>query len=274
MKAYSLIIAALFAVATLPGFAQSPSKTFTIAGSGSNIALTQELLDAYAEKTGARVLIPPSIGTLGAIKALQANALNLGLASRPLKAEEKASGLKELPYARLGIILAVHSSVPERDITGEDLVAIYKGTKNRWSSGKMIIVLAREAGDSSNLVLEKFVPGFKEALAEALAKKRWDVFYTDQEEFDATRATMNSLGLVDTSAILSLSPQVAALSFNGIKPELSEVESGKYPLWKDLSFIFKEPLPAVARGFVEFVESEAGGAVLRSHGALPVPKGK
>lgn len=252
---------------------QTPAGSpFTIAGSGSNIALTQKLLDAYAAKTGVAVHIPPSIGTAGAVKALQSKSLTLGLVSRPLKESELAMGLKEIPYARLGVVFGVHAGVPDDSISAGDLVAIYRGTKKTWSNGKMIIVLAREAGDSSNIVLEKLVPGFKEALADALSKKRWDVFYTDQDEFEATKATMNSFGFVDTAAMTYLAPGVKALKFGGAEPSLQNIETGKYPFWKDLGFAYREPLPEEARRFVDFVASDAGAAVLRANGALPVRK--
>ena len=250
---------------------ETPSaQLFNIAGSGTNIALTQKLLDAYASKSGVRIHIPPSIGTAGAVKALLSKELTVGLISRPLKDSEKAMGLKELPYARLGIVFGVHAGVPDGDIGAADLVAIYRGTKKTWSNGKMIIVLVREAGDSSNIVLERLVPGFKDALEEAFNKKRWDVFYTDQDEFEATRNTMNSFGLVDTAAMMYLAPAVKALKYDGVEPSLVNVESGKYPFRKDLGFAYREPLPEPARRFLEFAASGAGAAVLRANGALPV----
>jgi phosphate transport system substrate-binding protein len=242
-----------------------------VAGSGSNIVLTQKLLDAYAAKTGPAVHIPPSIGTAGAVKALLADALDLGLASRPLKETERAAGLREIGYARLGVVIGAHASVPDDSIGAEDLTAIYRSSKRTWSNGKTIIVLAREAGDSSNMVLERLVPGFKEALAEALGKKRWDVFYTDQDEFEAARATPNSLSLLDTSALTYLAPAVKALKYEGTEPSLENIAGGAYPFWKDLTFIYRERLTPAAQRFVDFVLSDEGTALLRKHGALPVP---
>jgi phosphate transport system substrate-binding protein len=269
MKKYTTAAFFLSLALVFPPSAQAQAS-FTVAGSGSNIPLTQKLLDAYAASGGARIGIPPSIGTAGAVKALLSNGLTLGLISRPLKDAEKAAGLKELPYARLGIVFGAHAGVPDADIGPEDLVAIYRGTKSVWSDGKMIAVLAREAGDSSNLVLERLVPGFKEALGDALRKKRWDVFYTDQDEFEATRNTMHSFGLVDTSAMTYLAPAVKALAFAGVEPTLANVESGRYPFWKDLAFAYRDPLPEEARRFLAFAASDAGAAVLRANGAVPL----
>jgi len=255
-------------------FSQASNRpsTFTIAGSGSNISLTQMLLNAYGEKTGVHIRIPPSIGTTGAVKAIKANALTLGLASRPLKESEKEPNLKELPYARLGIIVGVHSDVPDQDIAFQDLVSIFAGTKKTWSNGKMIIVLAREPGDSSNIVFERIVPGFKEVLSDALNKKRWDIFYTDQDEFEAIRNTKNAIGFVDTASIRDLAPAVKATRVNGVEPSLENVENGSYPFWKDLSFFYYEPLAPEAGAFIDFVFSQEGIAILRKGGAILPPE--
>ncbi len=196
--------------------------------------------------------------------------MNPGLASRPLKDSEKAAGLKQRPYSRIGIVLAAHGDVVDENISAAELVEVYKGTKNTWSNGKPIIVLARESGDSSNAVLELKVPGFKEALADALGRKRWDVFYTDQEENEAIRTTMHALGLTDTAALADLGAGVKALRYDGVEPSLGNVESGAYPLWKDLYFIFKEPIPEAAEKFMDFAGSAEGAALLRKHGALPL----
>lgn len=59
-----------------------------------------------------------------------------------------------------------------------------------------------EAGDSSNSMLEKGIPGFKQVLDDALTKKRWEIFYTDQEENNAITTTLNSMGLTDTVALI------------------------------------------------------------------------
>lgn len=239
----------------------------TLAGSGSNLPLTQKLLDGWTG-TGPRLVLPASIGTSGAVKAVLAGQLTLGLASRPLKAEEKAAGLKEMRYARIGIVLGVHAEVPDRNITGADLVAIYAGTKTTWADGRRIIVLARETGDSSVSVIEKLVPGFQSVNQESLRKKLWEISYTDGEAFEALTTTVGALGWADTTLLNQSRESWHPLTFEGVEPSLEHLKDGKYPLWKDLSFIYLDPLPEAARQFIEFCTTGAGIALLTKAGAL------
>jgi phosphate transport system substrate-binding protein len=240
----------------------------SIAGSGSNIPLTQKLRDAFAPQEGSAPRIPPSIGSAGAIKALQAGKLDLGLLSRPLKPAELEAGLRQRAYARLALVLAVHPSVPDSGISAADLTAIYGGGKSSWKNGAIIIVLSREQGDSSISVLEAAVPGFRQVFEDSLAKKRWEVFYTDSEENEAISQTPNSLGLSDSSALLEWGTRIKPLSYEGLAPSVENLGKGAYPLHKDLYFAYAEPLSGEARAFLDFVGSARGRALIDSNGAI------
>ncbi len=270
--AVAVFIIAAISASGAQGAAPGPARPLSIAGSGSNIPLTQRLLDAYGLKKGQTPRIPPSIGTAGAITALQAGQLDLGLISRPLKDAELASGIRQRAYARIGIVLGVNPSVPDSSISSGELVSIYTGAKNAWQNGSMIIVLAREAGDSSNAVLEKSIPGFSQAYADSFAKKRWEVYYTDGEENDAIATTSDALGLTDTVAIVLFGKSIKALRFDGVEPSAKTLSDGTYPLRKDLFFAYREPLSDEARAFVDFTFSAEGRAIVSGLGALPVAR--
>ena len=245
------------------------TQSIRIAGSGSNIPLTQKILDEYAKKSGVHINIPVSIGTIGAVKALQDNQLELGLISRELKDSEKQSGLKQKSYGKIGIVFGVHGKVPDDNIGSEDLLNIYKGTKTTWSNGKNIIVLAREIGDSSNAVLEKSLPSLKNVLDEALNSKRWDIYYTDQEANDAIVTIPNSFGITDTVAI-KMQTQIKPLKFNGVEATLDNIQNQSYPFNKNLYFAYKEPLSAQTKHFLDFVYSDEGQAIISNNGGLPL----
>src|SRR5690606_13013657 len=72
-----------------------------IAGSGSNLALVRAIARRHVELgRGAAPIVEESIGTGGAIAALRAGAIDVGLASRPLKESERV-GLVEVAHARV-----------------------------------------------------------------------------------------------------------------------------------------------------------------------------
>ena len=244
------------------------SNRFVIAGSGTNLPITNKLAAAYNKKNNSSIEIPKSIGSDGAIKAVQTGTLDLGLISRDLTAAEKATGLKEIPYARVGIVFATHPSTPDTDVSKEDIVKIHQGVKTTWSNGNKIVVLIRGKHDSSNVILFPLIPGLAEAIDESLHEKRWQVMYHDVDMSDALRNKAGAFGHTDTTDI-KLKPGIKALSVNGVAATPENIQSGTYPYSKELSFVYKEPLSERAKAFVIFATSDEGLGIITGNGGTP-----
>ncbi len=255
-----------------PGGDAKPSGTgrFVVAGSGTNLPITGKLADAYNKKTGGAVVeIPKSIGTDGAVKAVQAGTLELGLASRPLTAEEKTSGLAEIPYARVAIIFAAHPGVPDNDVTPGDIVKIHRGEKTAWRDGRPILVLIRGMHDSSNLTLFRLIPGYADAIKESLDQKRWQVMYHDIDMAEGLRTKQGAFGHTDSTE-LKINAGIKPLSVGGVAPTDDNIRSGRYPYVKPLSFIYKGSLTERAKAFVAFAASREGQAIITDNGGTPL----
>jgi len=215
--------------------------------------------------------VPGSIGTKGAITAVADGAITFGLISRSLKADEKSPGLVARPYARVPIVVGAHPAVTDDEITFQELVDIYRGTKTRWKDGGEIIVQTREPLDSGFQVLENEIPGFKEAFAESYQAKRWAVYFTDQDANRALSTTRSAIGISDLGMIHAENLDIKVLRLNGIIPGPESILSGQYPLRRELSFIYRdETLLEEAKAFLDFVRSEEGANILKSNGYLPV----
>ena len=246
------------------------SGRFIVAGSGTNLPITGKLADAYNKKPGAAAVeVPKSIGTDGAVKAVQAGTLELGLASRPLTAAEKASGLVEIPYARVAIIFAAHPGVSDTDVTPDDIVNIHRGTKNAWRDGRPIIVLIRGMHDSSNLTLFQLIPGYADAIKDSIDQKRWQIMYHDIDMAEALRTKQGAFGHTDSTEI-KINAGIKPLSVGGVAPTDGNITSGRYPYVKPLSFIHKGPLSERAKAFLAFVASREGRTVITDNGGTPL----
>ena len=250
---------------------QTNRMEMTIAGSGANLAITRVLADAFEKRQPqVKINIPGSIGSRGAIKAVNDGAITLGLISRPLKDEEKDLGLASQEYGRVAIVIGVNPTVPDQDITSEDLVAIYQGTKTRWKNGREIIVQAREKSDSGFLVLQNIIPGFKEVYAESQKANRWTQYFTDQDANQALAATQDAIGVSDMGMITAGAVRINPLRLDGVAPSLENLKNGTYPLSRPLAFIYKEgALTEDAKAFFTFVFSEEGRNLLLANGYLP-----
>jgi len=243
-----------------------------MAGSGTNLPITRALVQAFEQShPELKIEVPSSIGSKGGIQAAAEGAITLGLASRPLKAKELALGVSAVPYAKTAVVIGVHPSVRDNNITFDDLVNIYRGSKTQWRDGREIIVLSREPGDSSNEVLEEQVPGFQFVYEQSQQAKRWITLFTDQDGNRALASTPYAVGLSDLGAITVEQLPIKPLKVNGIAPTLENLQTGQYPLVKTLFFVLPPTeLPADVQAFIDFVGSDEGAKILRANGYLPL----
>ncbi len=247
------------------------SDTMLVAGSGSNLALTRRLAAEYSRQSGQRIDIPGSIGTVGAVKAVQEGAIPLGLTSRPLKPEERAQGLKQIHYASIGLAIAAPSAVPDTEMNEQTLIRIYSEEKPTWENGADMVVLSMYEGDSTNEVLLKQIPGFEGALKKALARKDWRTLYSEGSMLETLLKTPNSIGFIDAVALVKNKDKLRALDFGGIRMNTENILTGRYRLKKDLYFIYKDTLQFSAKRFVEYCFSAEGRKIIADNGAVPVP---
>jgi phosphate transport system substrate-binding protein len=284
MKKYSLVTAILTSLSIITFYSsaspvwsqtalkQNHQKNLTAAGSGVNLGITRLLVEGFVKiHPKIRIDIPGSIGTKGAIAAIADGAITLGLVSQPLKEEEKTQDISVLPYAWVAIVIGVHPTVPDQNITSGELVEIFKGTKTQWKNGEEIIVQARDKSDSGFLVLQNNIPGFREAYTESQKDKLWTLYFTDQDANQALAMTPYAIGVTDLGMIATEHLRIKVLPFNGIEPNQKNLQNETYPLSRQLSFIYREEnLPEEARQFLAFVFSEKGRNILKSNGYIPI----
>ncbi len=249
---------------------QVSATRLVVAGSGSNIILTRHLAAEYSRQSGKEIVVPGSIGTTGAVKATREGAIKLGLASRPLTTRELEQGLKQIHYAAVGLAVVVNPSVQEIELDSHTLTQIYAGEKTAWSNGAPITALCMYAADSTNEVLASQVAGFSSALKNALAKNDWKVLYSDAAMLETLIRTPQAIGFVDSVALAEKSAQLKPMKFNGVDMTNENIQTGKYPLKKDLYFIFQGTLSDEAQLFVDFCLSDAGRQVILFYAAAPV----
>lgn len=248
-----------------------PQTSLIFAGSGTNLPIVRVLAEAFEKKhPNIAIEVPASIGSTSGIRAVADGAIAIGLISRPLKESEKGLGLEVVTYAHTPLIIGVHPSVAEENISYAEILDIYRGKKTHWANGKEIIVLTREPGDSTIVAMEKGVPGFKEVYDESQRAKRWATLLKDLEMDETLAKTPEAIGFADLGAITIEKHRIKALKVNNVAPTLKNLKNGTYLLVKPLIFVFhRERLPPAARDFLAYVRSREGTKILRDNGCLP-----
>jgi phosphate transport system substrate-binding protein len=214
------------------------------------------------------VLVPESIGTGGAVRALTDGAIQVGLASRPLSASERAAGIVEIPLARVVVGFVVDPRAHDGPLSQAELAAIYRGERARWSDGTPIVPLLREAGDSGNAAVAAALPTVHQAIEGAMAADRFPVCYTDQEMRDSLLEVEGGIGLLDVGTLHLERLALRPVPIDGVEPTAAEAAAGRYPLVKPLSLLTAGAPGGEARRFVEYARSPAVADLFEAGGFL------
>lgn len=250
---------------------EAARTSLILAGSGTNLPIIRVLAQAFLQQhPELSIEVPKSIGSNGGINAVADGAIAIGLISRELRQREMGLGLTVQNYARTPLIIAVHPSVAEENLSLTEILDIYWGKKTSWKNGKEIIVLSREPGDSSIEAMEKRVPGFREVYEESQQAKRWTILFTERVMNETLAKTPQAIGFSDLGQLTIERHPIKALKVNGVAPTVKNLKNGSYPLHKPLAFVYrKDRLPEGARLFIDFVRSKEGEKILKTNGYLP-----
>jgi phosphate transport system substrate-binding protein len=246
-------------------------KPLEVVGTGA----CEEVLKKFAEafnrtNTGYQVVIPPSIGSGGGIKAVGNDEYVLGRVARPLKEEEAHFGLSYLVFAKDGIVFAVGSDVNVKSLTEQQLADIFTGKVDNWKqvggSSAPIRVLVREKGDSSRQIIDKHIPAFDQLEYGDQVKK----VYHDYEMVDLFSKYPTAIGWLTAS---SVNHDIHPIALNRIQPNPQNISSGEYPLAGTYAFIFKKKnLNDPAEKFIDFMFSDEGKKIMAINGLISVSR--
>ena len=130
-KILTTVLVIALAALTLAGCAKKDASPVTTDGSTSMEKVIGTLGEAFKEKEGIDVTYTPT-GSGSGIQAVSEGRCDIGLSSRALKDDEKAT-LTETTVALDGIAMIVNPENPVSDLTVEQIADIYTGKITNWS---------------------------------------------------------------------------------------------------------------------------------------------
>jgi phosphate transport system substrate-binding protein len=254
-------------------------QTVTIKGSDTMVILGQRWAETYMAENPGKTIQVTGGGSGSGIAALINGGTDICEASRPMKDKEKEQArarhgkdVVEIPVALDGVAVYVNQSCPVQVISRPQLKAIYTGRMVNWrdlggGDGK-IVPYSRENNSGTYVFFKEHVLDNED-------------FARDVQTLPGTAAVVNAIskdpssigygGIAYASGIRAL-PVRSAESSPPVQPSLATVQSGEYPLSRDLYFYtVGEPQNAV-KAFISWVLGAEGQKVCESVGYYPLRK--
>ena len=269
----AVVIAAIATIATGTVLASTQaaelSGELTIAGSTTVLPINQECARLLMEENPDLRISVSGGGSGHGVKAVGEGAIDIGAASRDVKAKELETypDLKPVVIGRDSVAIIVHPNNAVSDLTMEEASKIFAGEITNWQdvggSDEPIRVITREGGSGTRDCFEDAVmkPYDYTIYGKALVKpSNGEIRATISR--DEAGIGFLSLGFVDTS--------LKAVKIDGVAATVDNVLSGVYPISRSLYLTTKGEPKALPKAFLEFVLSEDGQVVVEDMGYIKV----
>lgn len=241
------------------------SGTVSTDGSTSMEKVIGALSEAFMEANSKVTVTYNPTGSGTGIQAVQEGRCDIGLSSRALKDEEKASGLRETVLAYDGIAMIVNPANPVEDLTLEQIADIYTGKITNWSelggSDSEIVLIGREAGSGTRSGFEEIVE------VKDLCQYRQELSSTG----DVIATVAQNPGTIGYASLASVKGTVKAVKVGGVTPSEETVKDGTYAIQRPFVLVTKEgvTLSETAQAFFNYAVSKDANAVVIAAGVVP-----
>lgn len=266
----TILIVSLILAGALPRAATADH--LVIPGSGNPERVLTVLADAFNQQQGRfRVVIPPSTGTVGAIRDVEAMTAHLGRVGRPLTDAERARGLVYVPVGRDPVTFVAGAGVTVPGLTSQQAVDVFSGRITDWKDlggdPGPIRVIGREISDASRGAINRSIRRFKSITFGENVK----IVHLDPQMIALLDRYPTSIGFLNVSALRAARTQLNHLTLDGVPATLDAVRTGRYPMWIEVGLIHRAGGPNQAsRAFIGFIRSPAGAAILTAEGLFGV----
>ena len=244
----------------------SEPKTVSTDGSTSMEKVIGALGESFmANNEGVNFTYNPT-GSGSGITAVSEGRCDIGLSSRALKDEEKASGLVETVLAYDGIAIIVNNDNHVTNISLEDLTKVYTGEITNWKdlggSDSEIVLIGREAGSGTRDGFETITN------TKDLCQYRQELTSTG----DVITTVSTNPDAIGYASLASVKDNVKALTVDGVSPTEATIKDGSYPIQRPFVLVTKSgaALSETAQSFYDYATSSDANEVITAAGCVPV----
>jgi phosphate transport system substrate-binding protein len=259
------------------GQSGAPGKSITIKGSDTMVILGQRWAETYMkEHPDARIQVTGG-GSGTGIAALINGGTDICEASRPMKDKEKemvrtrqGKDVSEIPVALDGIAIYVPLSSSIQSLTKAQLRSIYTSAVTNWrdvgGKDQRIVAYSRENNSGTYVFFKEHVLNNED-------------FGRDIQTLPGTAAIVNAVskdpaslgygGIAYATGIKAIAVRADEKS-EAVSPSLETIESGKYPLSRQLFFYTIGAPAGEVKAFIDWVKSPEGQKICEAVGYYPL----
>lgn len=263
-KMIPMMMAAALTMAMLTGCNNTKTTgSVSTDGSTSMEKVIGALGEAFQEDTGISFTYNPT-GSGSGIKAVQEGRCDIGLSSRDLKEEEKASGLTGTVLAYDGIAIVVNPENPVTDLSLETIADIYTGEITNWSevggNDAEIVLIGREAGSGTRDGFESITD------TEDACQYRQELTSTG----DVITTVSQNPGAIGYASVASVKESVKALAVDGVAASEDTIKDGSYVVQRPFVLVTKSDtkLSEAAQKFFDYITSTDAKEIIAGAGVV------
>ena len=243
---------------------KTTAGTVSTDGSTSMEKVINTLGESFMNQNSGVTFTYNPTGSGSGIKAVQEGRCDIGLSSRLLKDEEKASGLVGTVLAYDGIAVVVNPENPVLDLTLEQISAIYTGQITNWSevggADAEIVLIGREAGSGTRDGFESITGTTDVCQYRQELTSTGDVITTVAQNPDA----------IGYASLAAIKDTVKAITVNGVMPTEATVKDGSYAIQRPFVLVTVEEkaLSETAQKFFDYITSPDAAELISAAGAV------
>ena len=266
----------LLALSVQPGLADSSplsafdnlSGSLSIAGGTAHIPVMKEAAKRIMTRNPDISITVAGGGSGVGVQKVGEGLVDIGNTGRPISAQEKEKyGLQSFAFAIDGVGLAVHPDNPVRDLSSEQVQAVFAGNITSWKqlggTERTINLYTRDEASGTRKVF------WKKALGKGNIAVKANVVPSNGAMKVAISRDKAAIGYL---SIGHMDDSIARVAIDGVLPTQEHAIDGSYTVVRKLYMNTKgEPSPLV-QAFIDYVQGPDGARIVSKSGFIPLGK--
>ena len=260
-----VVLVMLIVCSTVGCGSNNKSETISTDGSTSMEKVIAYLSEEYMEQNSNVKITYNPTGSGSGIQAVVEGRCDIGLSSRDLTEDEKAS-LTETVIAIDGIAIIVNTENPVQNLNIEQIGKIYRGEISNWKdvggNDAPIVCIGREAASGTR-------DGF-ETITDTKDECKYNQELTSTG--DVVQTVSSNPSAIGYASLASVKDNVKILTVDDVKPTTQTIQDGSYKIQRNFILVTKSDtaLSEAAQDFYDFATSKDADEFIINAGEIPV----